>query len=127
MMGKEILSCTAVLRNAVMNMDAGILEVVAVLSLMRHILDGMKREVKEGYGVDALEIKFLGVDEIFRKHNERDTHWICIQYKVRVDRSKVINAEPDKHEELTWVRLDSLPTPLHSRIMPSLEKYKDRL
>ena len=39
----------------------------------------------------------------------------------------VYNAEPEKHDELDWFRIDNLPTPLHSQIPSELEKYKEFL
>ena len=69
-------------------------------------------------------MEFIGVDEVFCTHDGRDTHWISFRYKVLVDRDFVINGEPEKHSELQWVRLDSLPTPLHSQTTAELEKYK---
>lgn len=85
------------------------------------------REIKEEYGIEPINFEYLGFDEIFRKHNEVPTHWIAFRYKAQLDREKVINGEPHKHDELKWVTLDTLPAPLHSQVAPVLVKYKNKL
>ena len=82
------------------------------------------REIKEEYGTEPINFERIGVDEIFREHEGRPTHWVSIRYKAKVEREKVINNEPHKHDELTWVTLDALPSPLHSQLMSELEKYR---
>jgi len=89
--------------------------------------DAVNREVEEEFGTKPLDIKFMGVDEVFREHEGNPTHWIAFRYRVLVDREKVINNEPVKHEELIWCTLDNLPTPLHSQIPHELEEYKEFL
>jgi ADP-ribose pyrophosphatase YjhB (NUDIX family) len=85
------------------------------------------REIEEEYGVAPVEIKFLGHDEVFREHEGNPTHWIAFHYRVLVDRDKVINNEPEKHEDLTWYKLDALPSLLHSQVVKELKKYKEFL
>lgn len=86
--------------------------------------DCLVREIQEEYGVTPLEYKFLGYDEVFREHEGKPTHWISFRYKVLVDRTLVINNEPDKHEKIGWFTMDNLPTPLHSQVFRVFEKYK---
>jgi 8-oxo-dGTP diphosphatase len=81
------------------------------------------REIGEEYGVVPIEYQYLGHDEKFREHNGVPTHWLGFRYIALVDREKVINNEPDKHEELHWVKLDDLPSPLHSLVPRDMEKY----
>lgn len=85
------------------------------------------REVAEEYGVKPIRYEFMGHDEIFREHDGKQTHWIAFRYLVLVEREKVINGEPHKHDELSWFSLDALPEPLHSQVPYALEKYKDKL
>lgn len=91
------------------------------------IEDCLVREVHEEFGVDILESNFLGHREAFRNQNGVDTHWLCFYYQVLVDREKVINNEPEKHDELGWFRFDNLPQPLHSMIEEDIEMYKHKL
>lgn len=97
------------------------------LKFGERLLEGVKREVVEEYAAEPVEIEFLGVSDVFRKIGNESTHWIAFRYKVLVDREKVINNEPDMHEELGWFRLDSLPSPLHSQIPFELQEFKDKL
>jgi predicted RND superfamily exporter protein len=49
-------------------------------------------------------------------------HWIVFRYRVFLDREKVVNNEPEKHEELRWFRIDSLPEPLHPTVAVEVEE-----
>jgi 8-oxo-dGTP diphosphatase len=89
--------------------------------------DALIREVVEEYGTPPLSVEYLGFDEIFREHESKPTHWIGFRYKVLLDRSKVINGEPQKHDEIGWFTLDTLPQPLHSQLQSTIEKYRGRL
>jgi ADP-ribose pyrophosphatase YjhB (NUDIX family) len=91
------------------------------------LLDGVKREIGEEYGVVPIEVEQIGVSDVFREIAGEQTHWIAFRYKVLLERSKVVNNEPEMHEELGWFTLDNLPTPLHSQILDELELYKDKL
>lgn len=82
------------------------------------------REIKEEYGTVPLACTYMGHDEVFRVHDERQTHWIGFRYKVHVDRDTVINGEPHKHDMIEWVTLDALPSPLHSQLPNQLTKYE---
>lgn len=86
-----------------------------------------KKELKEEYGVEPIEHKFLGYLDVFRNMDGADTHWVSLEFLVLVDPQKVINGEPHKFDELKWFRLDNLPTPLHSAMPLIFEKFKDKL
>ena len=88
------------------------------------LLDAVKREVGEEFAVEPKEIIFMGADEVLREHEGKLTHWIKFVYKVLVDRDKVINNEPHKHDELMWTTLDKLPGPLHSQVPIELQQFK---
>lgn len=87
----------------------------------------LEREVGEEYGVVPQKVEFLGFDELHREHEGSRTHWIAFRYRVLIERENVVNGEPEKHSELGWYSLDSLPIPLHSAIPKELEEYKDKL
>lgn len=82
----------------------------------------LRKEVKEEYGVDALEIQFMGYREMFREHNGKKTHWIALDFKVLVDPKQVKNGEPHKFEKIGWFTLDTLPHPLHSQVPAFFKK-----
>ena len=97
------------------------------LKFNESLIEGVNREVQEEYGVEPIEIEFLGFDEVHREHEGKKTHWISFRYKVLVDREKVVNNELDKHSDLRWVTLDNLPTPLHSQLGRFIKKYQEKL
>lgn len=79
------------------------------------------RELGEEYVTKPLEYEFLGHRELFRKHNDADTHWITFDFKILVDPNTVGIGEPEKMEALNWVKLTELPDPLHSAIPEMLK------
>ena len=87
----------------------------------------LKKEIKEEYGTDVLDFEFLGYRDVQRVNNGKKTHWVALDFKVLVDKSKVKNAEPHKFEEIGWFTLDNLPSPLHSQFPNFLKKYNDAL
>ena len=97
------------------------------LKFNEKLLDAVNREVMEEYGTKPKKIEFIGFDELQREHEDSPTHWLAFRYRVLVNKNEVINAEPEKHSELGWYKLDNLPAPLHSAIPKELEEYKDKL
>lgn len=90
--------------------------------------DTILRELKEEYCVEPINTEFLGFRDVHRIDEEGNkTHWVMLDFKVLVDREKVRNGVPDKHEEIGWFRLDNLPKPLHSQFPFFLKKYKSVL
>src|SRR3989338_1525330 len=65
--------------------------------------------------------------DVFRNLNGKNTHWINMTFLVLVDRSKVINGEPHKFDEIGWFALDKLPIPRHSVVPIVLEKFKHEI
>ncbi|MCB9805996.1 NUDIX domain-containing protein [Candidatus Nomurabacteria bacterium] len=97
------------------------------LDLHENVEETLKREVMEEYGVEPLEFEFLGYRDVHRENGDDKTHWVSLDFKVLVDREKVINNEPHKHDEVGWFTLDDLPSPLHSQMNYFVEKYRGRL
>jgi 8-oxo-dGTP pyrophosphatase MutT (NUDIX family) len=87
----------------------------------------LRKEVQEEYCTDVLDFEFLGFRDVHRVSNGNPTHWIALDFKVRIDPSKVKNGEPHKLDEIGWFRLDSLPSPLHSQFPNFLQLYGHRL
>lgn len=89
--------------------------------------DAVKKEIKEEYSSDALDLQFLGYRDVHRKHGETDTHWITLDFKVLIDPAAAKIGEPDKFDDLGWFTLETLPSPVHSQLPAFLEKYKTKL
>lgn len=87
----------------------------------------VRREIKEEYGVEALEIEYVCTKNVLRENDGRKTHWIKNMHWVLVDPSKVIKGEPEKMEEIGWFDLNNLPQPLHSQIIPEVYIIKQFL
>lgn len=87
----------------------------------------VRREVREEYGVDPLEVTLIHAYSALRTNAGVPTHWVALLHAVAVDPSQVHLAEPDKFTELGWFDLDHLPSPLHSQIephsLPALRAY----
>lgn len=97
------------------------------LELHDTVLDTLRKEIKEEYCIDCLDIKFLGYRDMHRMDNEIKTHWIALDHLVLVDREKVKNGEPHKFDDIRWFTLDTVPERVHSGAAVMLEKYKDFL
>lgn len=91
------------------------------------VIETLHKEIQEEFGVEPLQYEFLGFRDVFREQDGTPTRWISIDYHVRLEREKVINAEPHKFLELGWFRLDALPEPMHSQFPLALAQYKDKL
>lgn len=76
----------------------------------------VRREVKEEYGAEAINLNFIRANNVVRKHNGTPTHWIALIFAVQVDPSEVKIGEPEKMGEIGWFAPESLPSPRHSML-----------
>lgn len=86
--------------------------------------EAVKREVKEEYCADAVDVQFLTASNVLRKNGQEDTHWIALIFAVRVDPKQVAIGEPDKMEEIGWFQAGSFPEPLHSQTLRHFESVE---
>lgn len=87
----------------------------------------IRKEVQEEYCTDVINFEFLGYRDIHRTHNDKNTHWVALDFKVLVDKEKAQNGEPHKFDEIGWFQINNLPENLHSQLPKFIEKYKGRL
>jgi 8-oxo-dGTP diphosphatase len=87
----------------------------------------LRKEIKEEYCTDVIDYEFLGYRDVHREHNGKKTHWIALDFKVLIDRSKVNNGEPYKFDAVEWFTLDKLPTPLHSQLPTFFKVHKGKI
>ncbi|HYE23411.1 MAG TPA: NUDIX domain-containing protein [Candidatus Paceibacterota bacterium] len=87
----------------------------------------LRKEIREELCTDVLEYEFLGYRDVHREHAGEKTHWIALDFKVRIDRAQVQNGEPHKFDDIQWFALDALPEPLHSQLPSALRLYGHRL
>ena len=85
------------------------------------IEETIRREIKEEYGADASNLKFLKVYDLHRKLSDgTPTHWLAVCYAAQVDPKQVKNNEPHKIDDIGWFTYDKLPQPMHSAAEHSL-------
>ena len=90
--------------------------------------DTLRREIKEEYGATAQHITFLGYRDLFRTLEDgTPTHWVGLDFAVRVDPAEVAIQEPNMFDDSGWFRLDNLPQPAHSQQAYTLDKYRNQL
>ena len=82
------------------------------------------REVKEEYGVVGKIEKHFPAHSLLRENNGFKTHWLIVNFIVRVDRKKVEINNPEKMDEIGWFKINKLPRPLHSGAKFTIKKYK---
>lgn len=87
----------------------------------------LRKEITEEYCTDVLDFEFLGYRDVHREQNGKETHWIGLDFKVRVDREKVKIGEPHKFDEIGWFTLDTIPDQVHSQLPTFLKLHKGKL
>jgi 8-oxo-dGTP pyrophosphatase MutT (NUDIX family) len=80
------------------------------------LVQTVKREIKEEYGVKAADLKFIKVYDAHRQLADgTPTHWVVALFAAKVDPAKVKNNEPYKIDEIGWFKPDQLPESMHSQ------------
>lgn len=97
------------------------------LDMGEKIEDAVRREMKEEFCVDVINMELMGYRDVMREINGVKSHWVLFDFKVLVDPAQVAIGDPATIDEVRWVTLDSIPTPMHSFFPAYLEKYKDKL
>lgn len=88
------------------------------------LTEGVLREVLEEYGVIGEIVEQLPAHSIIRENNGVKTHWVVIPFFIKVDITKIKNADPEKIAEIEFFDLKNLPKPLHQGAKQTLERYK---
>ena len=94
------------------------------LELHDTVEDTLKKEIMEEYCVEPLEYEFIGYRDVHRVHNGEKTHWIALDFKVRVERANVRIGEPHKFSEIAWFKPENLPAYMHSQLPYFFKKYE---
>lgn len=82
-------------------------------------------EVEEEYGTTPLEVVPLGTRELFRTdHDGNPTHWLSIDFLVKIDPKEARRNEPHKADAVGWFALGEFPKPWHSQMATILDTYK---
>ena len=91
------------------------------------IEQAVMREVQEELGAKPFNLEYLGMREVFREVDGKQSHWLCFDYRVQVNPQEVKIMEPHMCAELRWCTLDSIPQPQHSQFPVFLETNKTSL
>jgi ADP-ribose pyrophosphatase YjhB (NUDIX family) len=90
--------------------------------------DNVRRELLEEYNVSPLSIDFIGYRDVFRTDkNNNPTHWLAMDFAVKVDPKQVKIMEPEKVDDYGWFTLDNLPSPMHSQFNIFMQKHGTKL
>jgi len=87
------------------------------------------KEIAEEYCTEVLDIAFLGYRDVHRVHAGEPTHWIALDFAVRVNPATVRNGEPHKFDDVRWFTFATMPPApeVHSQFPEFLERYRERL
>ena len=90
--------------------------------------DNVRRELKEEYDVEPLRLDFIGYRDALRKLDDgTPTHWLVMDFAIKVDPSKLKINEPHMFDDSGWFTLDKLPSPLHTQFGAFLRLHGDKL
>lgn len=90
--------------------------------------ENVRRELLEEYGVEPLRVDFIGYRDVFRVLADgTPTHWVAMDFAVRVDPAKVRLCEPDMFDDSGWFAVDDLPSPLHSQFELFMQSHGKKL
>ncbi len=89
--------------------------------------EGVRREVKEEYCADILDLKFLGAHNVIRTNKNEKTHWVALLFTALVNPEQVKIGEPDYMDEYGWFTEENLPSPLHTKFIPFYKKVKKHI
>ncbi len=85
----------------------------------------VRREIEEELAIRLTSLRLLCVvDQIDAQRGE---HWLAPVYLADTFEGDVRNVEPDKHDDIGWFALDSLPEPLTvatCRALPALNRQR---
>ena len=84
----------------------------------------VRREVREEYSTEVLEIEMIGVRNVLR--GDPVSHWVALVFAVKVDPAAVAIGEPEKFDDLGWFAPDALPFPLHSQAIETVRLLVSR-
>jgi ADP-ribose pyrophosphatase YjhB (NUDIX family) len=81
----------------------------------------VRREIKEEYCADVINLKFLGANNILRQRKYEKTHWIALLFAAQIKPEQVRIGEPEKMDEVGWFTPKTWPKPLHSMFLKHFE------
>lgn len=93
--------------------------------------DTVRKEVLEEYGTNVYAMEFLGYRNVFRNYCGKPSHWLAMDFLVRVERGREKNTETDETgapvlDKIEWFRMSELPplSKMHSQFGKFLGLYR---
>lgn len=90
-------------------------------------IETLAAEIKEEYCAQVQEYTFLGYRDVLRGEGDATTHWLALDFLVRLDPAEVANGEPHKFDEVRWFPIADMPDDLHSQLPHFLMLYQDQV
>jgi len=98
------------------------------LDMGEEFIDAAKREAYEEVHAQLEDVQLIGVRNVLRIQNDIQTHWVCVMMRGTISNTADIAIqEAEKFDAWKWVKLNELPSPLHSQFMKQLEHYQSWL
>jgi 8-oxo-dGTP diphosphatase len=91
------------------------------------LVEGVFRELREEFCVEPEEYKFVGYHDLLREIDGQKSHWVMLDFLIKVDREKVQIGEPHKCDGIGWYALGEHPEPLHSGVPATLVNIQNHL
>lgn len=86
--------------------------------------EAVRRELQEELCVTPIQLQYAGTNNVLRKNNGVQTHWVAIVYGALIDPTQPKIGDTYRIDELKWFPKDKLPSPLHSMLLPHMELIK---
>lgn len=90
--------------------------------------ENVRRELKEEYDVEPIQVDFIGYRDVFRELEDgTPTHWLAMDFAAKVDPTTLRINEPSMFDDSGWFALDELPSPLHSQFDTFMQQHGAKL
>ena len=89
--------------------------------------EAVRREVKEEYELDILELKHAGTTSVLRDNDGVPTHWVAAVFGALVDPKDARIGDPKKIEDLRIFPFNKLPSPRHSQFDYHFKIFQETL
>ena len=87
--------------------------------------EALQREIKEEYGCSISIEGNLPPLSVIRENGAN--HWVVLPFVGRVNPAEIKINDTEAITEIGWFTLDNFPEPMHSGMLPLLEKYSEQL
>lgn len=85
--------------------------------------EAVVRETEEECNLHLLDIDYIG----YVNHFVEDTgeHWVSHVFLAKEWENEAVNLEPEKHQDMQWFHIDSIPEESSAIVFRAVELYKE--